>query len=80
MISYGNAASQFVQPRCQIAQAFLREEHFAFATARATRDRLEAAFFWQRALELRRRRCRHSDLCARCARCFEEETVLEVAA
>jgi hypothetical protein len=79
-MSNGNAASQFVPPRCPIAQAFLREEHVIHASARATRDRLEAAFLYQRALELRRRRCRHSDLCARCARCFEEETVLEVAA
>jgi hypothetical protein len=74
-----NNPYEFVPPRCSIAQAFLREEHFAFATARATRDRLQAAFLWQRALELRRRRCRHSDLCARCARCFEE-TAFEVAA
>jgi hypothetical protein len=65
----------FVPPGCHIAQAFLREEHAIYASARATRDRLDAACLWNRAIELRRRRCRHSDLCARCARCFEETEV-----
>jgi hypothetical protein len=75
-MSNGNAASQFVPPRCPIAQALLHQAHVTHAAAREAQDRLEAAFLYQRALELRRRRCRHSDLCVRCF----EDSVLEVAA